>query len=152
MIGRQSYLRRFLEGKTRTHTRAMYTDADYRKGIVYTYALQEGWEADTVKFKAALKQAAKSYKFLRCPCCMGHLNHHSAQRTSECSIMFASHAEKDSGLYGNSRHYQFYCMNDSVQAVRERMTQTLEDHLTYLFRIAAKWGRQGFSTLLSRVT
>ena len=62
------------------------------------------------------------------------------------------HAEKFSGLYGNSRHYQFYCMNDQVKTVRDTMNQILEDHLTLLFKIASKWGRQGFSTLLSRVT
>ena len=42
MIGRQSNLRRSLEGKTKTHTRAMYVDSDYRKAIIYTYAKDWG--------------------------------------------------------------------------------------------------------------
>jgi len=32
------------------------------------------------------------------------------------------------------------------------MTQLLEDHLTLLLRIASQWGKDGFSTLLHRVT
>ena len=64
MIGRQSYHRRFLEGKTKTHTRAMYTDVEYRKAIIYNYAKNEGWEENKKKFRYATKEATKSYKYL----------------------------------------------------------------------------------------
>jgi hypothetical protein len=43
MIERQSFLRRSLEGKTKTHTRAMYTDLEYRKAIVYAHAKIANW-------------------------------------------------------------------------------------------------------------
>ena len=122
MIGRQSYLRRFIEGKTKTHTRAMYTDANYRIAVIYQYAVREKWEINSAIHKAALKEATKSYKYLRCPCCVELVGGYSStQGPVTGSHSFTSHAEKSSGLYGNSRHYQFYCMNDKVQSVREHI-------------------------------
>jgi hypothetical protein len=76
MIGRHSYHRRFLEGKTKTHTRAIYTDIEYRKAIVYTYAKTEDWANNADKFSKALKEATKTYKFLRCPFCVPKLTQH----------------------------------------------------------------------------
>jgi hypothetical protein len=151
MIGRQSYPRRYIEGKTKTHTRAMYTDKDYLKGSIYLYAKQESWEDDTTKFKATVKKASKIYKFLRCPCCSSLSI--LCPAISECNhsaIQFADHADKHSGMYGNSRHYLFYCNQESVSTVRSTMTQLLEDELTTLFRIASRWGNLGFSNLLHR--
>jgi hypothetical protein len=145
MIGRHSYHRRFLEGKTKTHTRAIYTDIEYRKAIVYTYAKTEDWANNADKFSKALKEATKTYKFLRCPFCVPKLTQHE-------SHIFQDHATEFSGLFGNSRHFCFYCLNESITAVRQQMTQLLEDHLTTLFRIASKWGRLGFSILLERTT
>ena len=141
MIGRQSYHRRFLEGKTKTHTRAMYMDTKYRKAMVYTYATSEGWADNTDKFRKILKDAAKTSKFLRCPFCVPKITQH------EQHILFQRHANEFSGLFGNSRHFCFYCLNESIMAVRQQMTQLLEDHLTNLFRIASNWGQGGFYTL-----
>jgi hypothetical protein len=64
MIGRQGYHRRFLEGKTKTHTRSMYTDLEYRKAIIYTYAKNEKWEDNNEKFRRVLKEATTMYKYL----------------------------------------------------------------------------------------
>ena len=152
MFGRQSYLRRYVEGKTKTHTRAMYTDAKYRIGIIYQCAIGENWEIDSKEYKLALKDATTSYTHLRCPCCVNLISESNLQGIGTTNHPFTSHAGKSSGLYGNSRHYQFYCMNNQVKAVREHMLQLLEDNLTYLFKLASNWGKQGFSTLLSRVT
>jgi hypothetical protein len=154
MIGRQSYHRRSLEGKSKTHTRAMYTDSDYRKAIVYTYAKLESWHDNSEKFTSTLKTATKTYSLLCCPYCITTLN-------SQCNsnafdeqpghlFLLKDGAVINSGLYGNLRHYRFHCLNEDVQAVRNKMTHLLENHLTALFRIASKWGRQGFSTLLTR--
>ena len=145
MIGRQSYLRRFLEGKTKTHTRAMYTDTEYSTAIVYTCAVSEKWEDNEDTFNNALKDAGKTYKFLRCPFCIPKI-------TQNEQHMFQDHATELSGLYGNSRHFCFYCLNDSTMTVRRQMTQLLEDHLTDLFRLASNWGRLGFTALLERIT
>lgn len=145
MIGRQSYLRRSLEGKTKTHTRAMYTDTDYRKAIVYKYAIDELWDDDLEKIARSLKNATKTYDLLRCPCCVDVLN-----KSTSNSLPSQHKAEAANGLYGNLRHYRFYCLNDNIQAIRDTMNQLLEDHLSTLFKIASYWGRLGFSTLLNR--
>ena len=143
MIGRQGYHRRFLEGKTKTHTRSMYTDLEYRKAIIYTYAKNEKWEDNNEKFRRVLKEATKMYKYLRCPFCVPTFTQHDRH-------IFHHHATETSGLFGNSRHFCFYCLNEQITVVRQQMTQMLEDNLTVLFRIASKWGRNGFSTLLER--
>ena len=145
MIGRHSYHRRFLEGKTKTHTRAIYTDVEYRKAIIYNCAKNEGWEENKEKLRSATKEATKSYKYLRCPFCTLVSGQHDRH-------MFQNQTLDGCGLLGNSRHFRFYCLNEQVMAVRQQMTQILEDHLTNLFRIAAKWGRKGFATLLDRAT
>ena len=145
MIGRHSYHRRFLEGKTKTHTRAMYTDAEYRKAIVYNYAIAEKWTEDMTKFRQTFKTATKTYKYLRCPFCVPKL----LQRDN---FIFHKHTSESSGLLGNSRHFCFYCLNERVTAVRQQMTQLLEDHLSILFKLASNWGRRGFATLLERAT
>jgi hypothetical protein len=152
MIGRQSYFRRSLEGKTKTHTRAMYTDADYRKAIVYKYAIAELWNNDSEKIVCSLKKATKCYEYLRCPCCIDIINTDSNDSDQYIPNMFPfqNDAQSKSGLYGNLRHYRFYCLNDIIQAIRDNMNQLLEDHLGALFKIASKWGRLGFSTLLNR--
>jgi hypothetical protein len=139
MIGRQSHIRRSLEGKTKTHTRAMYTDLSYRKAIVYAHGTIANWENDEEKFRSFLKTATKSYKHLYCPCCIDLLG--LAQKDDTITL---------NGLYGNLRHYRFYCLNEDVKAIRNKMTNLLEDHLAALFRIASNWGAQGFSTLLNR--
>jgi hypothetical protein len=48
MLGRRSYVRRVIviEGKTKTHTRAMYTDGGYRRGHVLASAIKGGWDND----------------------------------------------------------------------------------------------------------
>mmetsp|Transcript_26122 Transcript_26122/g.37474 ORF Transcript_26122/g.37474 Transcript_26122/m.37474 type:complete len:888 (+) Transcript_26122:179-2842(+) len=154
MIGRQSYHRRSLEGKSKTHTRAMYTDSDYRKAIVYTYAKLESWHDNSEKFTSTLKTATKTYSFLCCPCCITTLNPQCNSNAFDEQpghlFLLKDGAVINSGLYGNLRHYRFHCLNEDVQAVRNKMTHLLENHLTALFRIASKWGRQGFSTLLTR--
>lgn len=76
MIGRQSFHRRFLEGKVKTHTHAMYTDSKYRTAIVYTYASSEGWANNKNDFRHALKNATKNYKYLRCPFCVPKMAQH----------------------------------------------------------------------------
>ena len=63
---------------------------------------------------------------------------------------FPQDANSNSGFYGNLRHYRFYCLNDNIQAIRDKMNQLLEDHLGALLKIASNWGRLGFSTLLNR--
>ena len=105
MIGRQSYHRRFLEGKTKTHTRAMYTDAEYRKAIVLSYATIEKWDENKCQFQLALTQATKNYKFLRCPFCV-------SMPKQQDSYIFHENAAEHSGLFGNSRHFCFYCLNE----------------------------------------
>jgi len=153
MIGRQSYLRRSLEGKTKTHTRAMYTDCEYRKTIVYTLAKSENWESNSTKLLSAFKLASKSYHYLRRPCCVNALQCDFATDTTTNNhhlFYLENGATANSGLYGNLRHYRFHCLNTQVQAVRNKMTQLLEDHLTSLFKLVSQWGRLGFSTLLYR--
>jgi hypothetical protein len=159
MLGRQSFLRRYIEGKTKTHTRSMYTDKDYLTGIVYLYAKKENREKDKEHFKANLKIASKLYKFLRCPCCLQldafcstELYHDSIESNSNAkySILSRDRTENNSGLYGNSRHYLFYCLQQHVADVRTSMTQFLEDQLTSLLKMATYWGKFGFPTLLRR--
>ena len=134
MIGRHSYHRRYIEGKTKTHTRAIYTDAAYRQAIVYTYAMNESWSEDHGKIQYALKEATKNYRYLRCPFCVSKIE------AGHTSHIFHQHATVNSGLFGNSRHYRYYCLNEQIMEVRQQMTQLLENHLTELFRIASKWG------------
>ena len=55
--------RRYLEGKTKTHTRAIYTDSEYRKAVVQSYAKNEGWEEDSDKILATLRNATKAYAY-----------------------------------------------------------------------------------------
>ena len=153
MIGRQSYLRRSLEGKTKTHTRAMYTDVEYRKAIVYKYAMNELWENDLERFACTLKKATKCYVYLRCPCCIDTVGTYSSsdlEQNDPTVFPFPQDANSNSGFYGNLRHYRFYCLNDNIQAIRDKMNQLLEDHLGALLKIASNWGRLGFSTLLNR--
>jgi len=59
-----------LDGKTKTHTRAMYTDAEYRRAIVYSYATCEAWTDSLALFCQAMKEATTKYKFLHCPFCV----------------------------------------------------------------------------------
>ena len=155
MIGRQSYLRRSLEGKTKTHTRAIYMDTDYRKAIVYWYEGTSTPENDSNSIAIALKTATKNYKYLRCPCCVNILT--AVPRQTDNMLdqhLFLLHNDttEHSGLYGNLRHYRFYCLSNEVRAVRDKMTQLLEDTLENLFKLASQWGRQGFATLLHRAS
>ena len=153
MIGRQGYLRRSLEGKTKTHTRAMYTDVEYRKAIIYKYAIDELWENDSERFACTLKKATKCYVYLRCPCCIDTVGTYSSsdlEQKAPTVFPFPQDANSNSGFYGNLRHYRFYCLNDNIQAIRDKMNQLLEDHLGALLKIASNWGRLGFSTLLNR--
>jgi len=160
MIGRQSYLRRYIEGKTKTHTRAMYTDHEYLNGIVYLHALHGNWQNDTHKLQVNISQASKLYTFLSCPCCLqitapclsGNINADANTLTIHDQYSPLSHDNDDehSGLYGNSRHYLFYCHQENITNVRILMTQLLEDQLTCLMRMASHWGKLGFSTLLRR--
>ena len=60
------------------------------------------------------------------------------------------YVQYNSGLYGNSRHYLFYCLQEQVTDVRISMTQILEDQLTFLLKMATYWGKYGFPTLLRR--
>ena len=155
MIGRHSYLRRSLEGKTKTHTRAMYTDSDYRKAIVHKHAKDESWETDSVRIAGTLKNATKCYAFLKCPCCDAEINatrSHLLDKNDVDVFPFPTtpNTQLHSGLYGNLRHYRFYCFSPNTQAIRYQMNQLLENHLGALFKIASHWGRLGFSTLLDR--
>ena len=155
MIGRQSYLRRSLEGKTKTHTRAMYVDSTYRKAFVQQCIKQWGDPSDSLV--SALKLATKSYKYLRCPCCITILHHENTTTLNDntkhpSNLLHLQHGPiVNSGLYANLRHYRFYCLHPTVCDVRQKMTQLLEEHLTGLLKTAAQWGKNGFSTLLTRV-
>ena len=155
MIGRQCYIRRSLEGKTKTHTRAMYVDSTYRRAIIHTYI--EQWRDISEPMDVMLKSATKSYKYLRCLCCVAILYQEdkTVPTTNTHNYTHLFHLQHgpnvNSGLYGNLRHYRFFCLNKIVCEVRHTMIQLLEDHLTSLLRIATKWGKTGFSTLLLRV-
>ena len=131
----------------------MYTDAEYRRAIIYKYAIHELWENDSVKIACTLKKTTKCYVYLRCPCCIDIFGTHfnsDVEQNDQNMLPFQRDAKPNSGFYGNLRHYRFYCLKDNIQAIRDKMIQLLEDHLGALFKIASKWGRLGFSTLLHR--
>jgi len=138
----------------------MYTDKDYLKGVIL-FANRENWETDAKKLQIAMREATKSYKFLRCPCCTKLHDHCSI--ISGCNVqdsssfiqhhsLFLVHGRKDSGLYGNSRHCLFHCLQENVVAVRVKMTEMLENHLTSLLKIDSRWGKLGFITFLRRTS
>ena len=132
----------------------MYTDSEYRRAIVYTHAKLGSWHDNPTKLASALKIATKTYIYLCCPHCTSNL-HPISQPTDNNDYDHHLFSLQDgvtvnSGLYGNLRHYRFFCTNEMIQSVRNKLTQLLEDHLSTLFRIASEWDRQGFSTLLNR--
>ena len=82
----------------------MYTDMEYRKAIVYKYAIDELWDNDLEKIACSLKSATKTYEFLRCPCCIDIFGTHSLNvldQTASTILPLQNDATSKKGFYGN---------------------------------------------------